>query len=355
MAYFTAKEISQTDPRQTTVFEENFFRVCELLEEDFSPRCDENRNLVRLLQKMGQYRRAQKIFECGNYLYMAQRADFSEPAFPILANFCKDRLCAMCSWRRSLKIFSQVSQVMDVIEQDYSFVFVTLTLRNVPAKQLVEAIDSLQEGFNMFMHYSEVRKAFCGYFKALEITRNDGLVGMEWHPHLHIIFAVKRNYFRGKNYLTWERLRQLWQQALGVNYAPQVDIRKVKPKGDQSRSDDSVAFSKAVREAAKYTLKTKQIFRGSEANQMESVRVLTDALKGRRLCSFGGIFKETARRLKLNDLESGDLTDQDKLRPDVEYLIFSASWMVGVGYFVRYKNTEFNIERRNRRIQNDRQ
>lgn len=37
------------------------------------------------------------------------------------ANFCKVRLCPMCSWRRSLKIFGQVSKVMDYVEENYNY------------------------------------------------------------------------------------------------------------------------------------------------------------------------------------------------------------------------------------------
>ena len=31
------------------------------------------------------------------------------------ANFCRNRLCPMCNWRRSLKMYSQVSQITDKI------------------------------------------------------------------------------------------------------------------------------------------------------------------------------------------------------------------------------------------------
>ena len=34
------------------------------------------------------------------------------------AYFCQLRLCPVCNWRRSLKIFSQVSKIIQAIEQD---------------------------------------------------------------------------------------------------------------------------------------------------------------------------------------------------------------------------------------------
>ena len=45
------------------------------------------------------------------------------------AYFCQLRLCPVCNWRRSLKIFSQVSKIIQAIEQDreHAYIFLTLT------------------------------------------------------------------------------------------------------------------------------------------------------------------------------------------------------------------------------------
>ena len=306
----------------------------EELQTDFAPRCESNIKLVHLLQRLNLYKRAEKVFHCGTYLSLAVPLDLSEKPFLIHANFCRDRLCSMCGWRRSLKVFSQVSRVMDEIHDDYHFIFVTLTLRNVPSGKLTEALDHLSEAFNLFMTYSKVRKSFKGCFKAVEITRSKTLTDLEWHPHLHIIFAVdKLHYFDGRVYITQRELCELWQRALKEDYAPIVDIRRVRKKEtNKNPKDGSVNYVSAVAEVAKYTIKSNDIFRGSEESQLDSVVTLSQALRGRRLCSFCGIFKETAKKLKLQDLEDGDLTDEDKLRPDIHYMVINASWQVGIGY-----------------------
>lgn len=319
-------------------FEEACAGLMESMEQQFEPHLGYNSRLCDLLLKLHLYKRAEKVYKCGNYTAWAIPSDFSEQPFMVHANFCKDRLCSMCSWRRSLKIFSQVSQVMDEIEQDHRFLFVTLTLRSVPSGELSNALDRLSDAFHLFLTYAKVRKAFKGFFKAVEITRNIAVVEYEWHPHLHIIFAVDpHDYFKGGRYIPYKELRELWQTALGVEYAPQVDIRVLKEQpnekpNEKEPSAPSVNLGKAVAEVAKYAVKSEDIFKGSEQSQLEAVLTLTQALRGRRLCAFGGIFKETARKLKLDDLEDGDLTDRDKLREDVHYLVVNCSWQVGLGF-----------------------
>ena len=49
------------------------------------------------------------------------------------AEFCRDRLCPMCSWRKSLVTFSQLSDIMlriDATTDGLVPIFLTLTMRN---------------------------------------------------------------------------------------------------------------------------------------------------------------------------------------------------------------------------------
>ena len=48
----------------------------------------------------------------------------------VAAQFCRDRLCPMCAWRKSLVMFSQISQIMDwVAEREETVpIFLTLTV-----------------------------------------------------------------------------------------------------------------------------------------------------------------------------------------------------------------------------------
>ena len=66
------------------------------------------------------------------------------------ANFCRNRLCPMCNWRRSLKMYSQVSQITDKIlaTRKSRFIFVTLTVRNPDGEHLAETLDLMNKGFS---------------------------------------------------------------------------------------------------------------------------------------------------------------------------------------------------------------
>lgn len=52
----------------------------------------------------------------------------------------------MCAWRRSLKIFGQVSKVMDHVEKNYNYryIFLTLTVKNCYGEDLKDTLDCKQ-------------------------------------------------------------------------------------------------------------------------------------------------------------------------------------------------------------------
>ena len=81
-------------------------------------------------ERLGYSKKAKRVKFCGSSLtYKVDVANGSKKLFS--ADFCKVRLCTMCSWRRSLKVFGQVSKVMDVLckTKKYNFIFLTLTVK----------------------------------------------------------------------------------------------------------------------------------------------------------------------------------------------------------------------------------
>ena len=64
------------------------------------------------------------------------------------AYFCQLRLCPVCNWRRSLKIFAQVSKIIQAIEkeQEHAYLFLTLTQKNVSAEELDKMLDEMNGG-----------------------------------------------------------------------------------------------------------------------------------------------------------------------------------------------------------------
>ena len=78
----------------------------------FAPKKALGMELSRIYELLSLYRRADRVSQCGSYLDFGVLPDGTKKL--VKANFCRDRLCPMCNWRRSLKLYSQVSQVMDV-------------------------------------------------------------------------------------------------------------------------------------------------------------------------------------------------------------------------------------------------
>ena len=319
------------------------------LEERFQSRKVDSWPLIESYRRLGLVERADKVQYCGSVLDFKVPEDFASPAKLYQANFCKDRLCGMCAWRRSLKVFAQLSEIMDVLQadHDYQFVFVTLTVRNCSGKMLPMLLDRFSHGFHLFNQRARVKRAFKGSFKAVEITYHpDHPRDLQYHPHLHIVYAVNKSYFKSADYLSHDDIMYLWRECMDLGYDPVVHIQKVKPNVNE---DGEISLGKAVAEISKYTVKPEDIFVNNTEEQIDSaVLTLSGALAGRRLCSYTGIFKKIAKQLKLDDLTDGDLvlTGKEKLRTDVRYLIVTYKWGAGVGYertCVRY-DTKENVE-----------
>ena len=247
---------------------------------------------------------------CGDTLTFLQNAEGKKKLKT--ANFCRVRLCPMCQWRRSLKMFSQVKKITDkILENDKStrFIFGTFTIKNTDAENLEVCINTLNKKFKYlvdqkktFAPAKKLKQNLLGYLKAVEVTYNSK--DKTYHPHLHVIFAVKSTFFKNSsNYMSKKEWISLWQQALGVDYKPQTDIRAIKS-----------GTAKAVAEVAKYPVKTAPILKLDDDEAVEVLKTLTFSLNKKRFVSYGGIFKTIKQELKLQDVE----TDKDLINVDME-------------------------------------
>ena len=135
--------------------------------------------------------------ECGDTLVFMRNEEGEKRLHG--ANFCRNRLCPMCNWRRSLKMYSQVSQITDKIltTRKSRFIFVTLTVKNPDAEHLTETLDLMNKGFSYitsnsrtFAPAQKFKESLQGYIKATEITYNSK--ENTYHPHIHCIFKSKQ-------------------------------------------------------------------------------------------------------------------------------------------------------------------
>ena len=245
----------------------------------------------------------ERVKTCGDYLQFVKRPDGSLRLAK--AYFCQNKLCAMCNWRRSMKHSYQTSVVVDEAMQQYPkarFLFLTLTVKNVPGEELSKTFTSLTQAFDRLFRRAKVKKNLIGYLRATEVTHNE--ITGEYHPHLHVLLMVKSSYFGGKgdNYITQEEWGQMWSQSLKVDYVPMVDVRAVKEQGKGLKG--------AILETAKYPTKPIKL-------ELENAQVVEDLYNGlyrKRQIAYGGLFKDIKKKLELDDVENGDLvhTGEDK-------------------------------------------
>lgn len=223
------------------------------------------------------------------------------------ANFCRVRLCPICDWRRSLKYFGQIMQIMHEAYQrrpDMRYVFLTLTVVNVPGEELAGMLDKLFKGFNRLFKYKDVDAATVGWIRALEVTYNRE--ANTYHPHFHVLLAVKADYF-GRSYITQPRWREYWRRAMQLDYLPEVRIEAVYK--NKMRDGETAGVTSEI---AKYTVKPDDILQANEELMVDIVGTLHIALHHRRLIGFGKLFRELKVELKLPDLDAldADLTDE---------------------------------------------
>ena len=245
----------------------------------------------------------ERVQTCGDVLRFIRREDGSLKLYQ--AYFCKNKLCPMCNWRRSMKYSYQTSRIVDeAIKQEpkVRFLFLTLTVKNVEGKALNSTISQLTKSFDRLFKRAKVQRNLLGYLRSVEVTHNEN--DNSYHPHIHVLMMVKPNYFsgRGNNYITQKEWSDMWSQSLKVDYAPMVDIRTVKETGKGLRG--------AVLETAKYPTKPIKL-------DIENKQVVDDLYNGlyrKRQLGYGGLFKTIKKQLALDDVENGDLvhTSDDK-------------------------------------------
>lgn len=264
------------------------------------------------------------VRDCGTFLEMSE---YGEESRITAANFCKDRLCPACAWRRSLKCFGQISSVLDWVEShdsDIKYLFLTLTVRNVRGTDLSCCIDDMSAAFKRLSNNKAWKRRVKGAIKTLEITYNRD--ADTYHPHYHLILAVSKSYAKKgtDDYWRTEDWAAAWKKSARLPYTPTVHIERVKGRKD------------AVAETAKYMTKSEDyLIEDSPIDTDRVVEVLSRQLKGKRLISFNGIFGRARKALELEDIESGDLTD--KLRDDVATAVYWCHWQVGIGKYREVK------------------
>jgi hypothetical protein len=243
--------------------------------------------------------RMEKILGCGRYVALQPRAETAGGGWEIVAsNFCRLRMCPMCAWRRSLRLYAHMLRVRDALP-GYEWVLMTLTVPNVAGDALADMITRLHTASRELLKLPELR-GFKGWLRCTEVTYSPER--RDYHPHLHILAAVRPGYFKGKQYIKQATLQALWQR-----WFPDVqdtDIRKVRGY-------------KGVCEVCKYAVKPLICPEDDDmrAEQARALDTLWSALHGRRLLQSAGVIRDALRRLKIDLEDDGTESTEDAERP----------------------------------------
>lgn len=197
------------------------------------------------------------------------------------ARFCRVRHCPVCQWRRSLMWKAKAYKILPKIVEQYPthrWLFVTLTMKNVPIGELRKTLTDMNRGFQRLSQL----KAFpaIGWLRSTEVTRGrDGSA----HPHFHCLLMVPASYF-GRNYIKQVEWVAMWRKSMRLEYDPVMDVQAVK-QGNKPME--------LVPELLKYCTKESDL-----VADREWFLDLTRQMSKMRAIATGGVLKEYLRELE---------------------------------------------------------
>lgn len=267
----------------------------------------ENSKINPYLAPVERYRDiAYRLSTCATYLnYDVVKVDDKVRYRLKDAKFCRVRLCPMCIWRRSLKTSVQLSKVLNYekTKKPWAYIFLTLTVPNVKTEELSETLTKMHVAFSKyFVKNKKIKKSVTGWFRSTEVTYNKERD--DWHPHFHCLLQVNTKFFKSPElYIKQKEWKQIWINAIKDERIKMVNVKRVKPKEDES-------LIHAVCEVAKYSVKATDYIDTSDMDwSAEQVAKLDKILFKRRFAGWGGNFKQARKDLELDDVENGDLTN----------------------------------------------
>ena len=199
--------------------------------------------------------------------------------------YCKCKWCQVCNRIRTAQLIKGYSPQLEALGETW---FITLSRPNIDAELLYDEIDSILKQFNRVRrHFHDSKDSIVGLRK-LECTFNP--IRKDYHPHFHLI--VKGDKMKA------EAIRDYW---LKIN--PNASI-----KGNDIRPVTSYknGFLELFKYFTKLTTKTEN---GKYMVNAESLNVIFESMKGKRVFQPMGIKKVTEEIAELQTIELSDLTN----------------------------------------------
>lgn len=273
-----------------------------------------------LYDQVGYEKYPERIRDCANRLeFQVKRDDKGENQFKLhAARFCRVRTCPVCQWRKELMWRARFFKHIPEIREDYPsarFVFLTLTVKNCPVKNLRKTVESMNQGWRRLTN----RKIFpaLGFVRALEVTRGkDGSA----HPHFHVMMMVKPSYFT-HGYIKQSQWTELWRDCMRLDYEPIVNIKAVKNLKVNQIGKDPSDLSAGICETLKYSVKEQDLT--ADPHWLD---VYTRQIHKLRSVSLGGVFKEYMAEDDPEDLIHSELEEEQNVNLPEEPLMLFFQW-----------------------------
>ncbi len=289
---------------------------------DYKTKKIKNQVLQKIIKKKVSKEMFERIEYCGSFLEFHSDVT-GEIKKLVKANNCENRFCPICAYKKARKEALKLSVLIKSLEKEYKFLFLTLTAPNVTSDNLNEEIKLYNESFKRLTKLKPFMWAVVGYVRKLEVTYNHDL--KTYHPHFHVLLAVKKSYF-SNNYIKRDEWLEMWKSAKRDDTITQVDVRKL----DLSLDD------KGILEIAKYSAKDSDYLKSQEIFD-----VIYKALKGKRLITYNGVFKESVKEFKNGNLDNYIETDM------TEY-IYRILYQWGRGDYVEREKRELTQDEKER-------
>ena len=248
-------------------------------------------------------RRGQRVAMCGDVVGVQQGR-------VVVQWGCNERLCPLCAIRMSRRIAANARMVLEraQAEADLRPYMLTLTQRNCGSAELPERVDDMLHAWHNILHDLKSAKRYvAGYARTVEITvsRDE-----QYHPHVHAIMLMTpdtpREMLRARYWAhLWQRYMDTQQYQADI--LPVCDIRPIRPNLRRRLTSTAAAAA----EVAKYTAKSGAIL--SRTHAYEHVMAIDSAISGRRLRSYGGVWRTIRAQMRLEDA-------MDAPDPDARYV-----------------------------------
>lgn len=204
--------------------------------------------------------------------------------------------CARLNDRRSGLVFHAIEHIWK-IHPGAEVIAITLTVKNYPFFDggLERMLDDVKNADANFRRRKAIKEHTLGIYSSYEIALRGEPDDLQAGVHIHALVI------RGKDqpYLTHAKWQDEWRKSLGVDYTPQVRLKRLVVHDDEQLA---FAIQREVRHAVKYTAKTQSFIQFEKDGSIEVdpsvILTLARASFKRRFFKYDRIFTIALKRAR---------------------------------------------------------